>query len=216
MKKDQPDIVFVNFGYTDHIAHISADIKNYHAAVRNTDELMWKLWKTIQSDPNYRDSTTVFFTNDHGRHTHDFQNHGDHCEGCEHIMLLVLGPDVKKGAVIDKETLEIDVAPTAAELLGFQTPLATGRVLNESLIKYLRLNKKETRTEAAVKAQRMEKLADRDLIKAIADYVMTTAKPEAVPANQEGELLISGMIRAHKETKDQRYFEFVQNMDRYS
>lgn len=210
MKKDQPDIVFVNFGYTDHIAHVSADIKNYHAAVRNTDELMWKLWKAIQSDPNYRDSTTVFFTNDHGRHTHDFQNHGDHCEGCEHIMLLVLGPDVKKSAVIDKEIMEIDVAPTASELLGFQTPLATGRVLYESLIKYLRLNKKEAGTEAAIKAQRMEKLADRDLIKTAADYVMTTTKPEAVPANQEGELLISGMIRAHKETNDQRYFEFVQ------
>ena len=34
MKKDQPDIVFINFGYTDHIAHISGDIKNYHAAIK--------------------------------------------------------------------------------------------------------------------------------------------------------------------------------------
>jgi phosphopentomutase len=135
MKKDQPDIVFINFGYTDHIAHVSTDINNYHAAIKNADEQMWKLWNAIQADPYYRDSTTVFFTNDHGRHTHDFQNHGDHCEGCEHVMLLVLGPDVKKGVVVDKEALQIDVAPTAAELLGFQTPLATGRVLSEPLIK---------------------------------------------------------------------------------
>ncbi len=210
MKKDQPDIVFVNFGYTDHIAHVSADINNYHAAIKNTDEQMWKLWNAIQSDPYYRDSTTVFFTNDHGRHTHDFQNHGDHCEGCEHAMLLVLGPDVKKGAVVDKETLHIDVAPTAAELLGFQTPLATGRVLGESLIKFFKLNKKEAKTETAVKAQKIEKLAERDLMKAAADYVIAAMKPETIPANQEGELLLSGMIRAHKETKDQRYLEFVQ------
>jgi hypothetical protein len=210
MKKDQPDIVFVNFGYTDHIAHVSTDIKNYHAAIKNSDEQMWKLWNAIQSDPYYRDSTTVFFTNDHGRHTHDFQSHGDHCEGCEHVMLLVLGPDTKKGAVVDKEALQIDVAPTAAELLGFQTPLSTGKVLSESLIKCLKLNKKEAKTETALKAQKIEKLAERDLLKAAADYVMTAMKPEAVPANQEGELLLSGMIRAHKETKDQRYFEFMQ------
>jgi hypothetical protein len=210
MKKDQPDIVFINFGYTDHIAHVSEDISAYHAAIKNSDEQMWKLWNAIQSDPYYRDSTTVFFTNDHGRHTHDFQNHGDHCEGCEHIMLLVLGPDTKKGAVVDKEALQIDVAPTAAELLGFQTPLSTGSVLSKSLIKSLKLNKKEAKTEIALKAQKIEKLAERDLMKAAADYVMAAIKPEAVPASQEGELLLSGMIRAHKETKDQRYFEFVQ------
>jgi hypothetical protein len=209
MKKDQPDIVFINFGYTDHIAHASADINNYHAAIKNSDEQMWRLWNTIQSDPYYRDSTTVFFTNDHGRHAHDFQNHGDHCEGCEHIMLLILGPDTKKGVVVDREALQIDVAPTVAELLGFQTPLATGKVLSESLIKYLKLNKKEAKTEAALKAQKIEKLAERDLMKTAADYVMAAMKPEALPVNQEGELLLSGMIRAHKETKDQKYFEFV-------
>jgi hypothetical protein len=210
MKKDQPDIVFINFGYTDHIAHVSGEINNYHAAIKNTDEQMWKLWNAIQSDPHYRDSTTVFFTNDHGRHSHDFQNHGDHCEGCEHTMLLVLGPDVKKNAVADKEALPIDVAPTVAELLGFQTPLATGRVLSESLIKSLKLNKKEAKTDAAVKAQKIEKLAERDLMKTAADYVMAAMKPETIPASQEGEILLSGMIRAYKETKNQRYLEFVQ------
>jgi hypothetical protein len=210
MKKDQPDIVFINFGYTDHVAHVSSDINNYYAAIKNTDEQMWKLWNAIQSDPYYRDSTTVFFTNDHGRHTHDFQNHGDHCEGCEHVMLLVLGPDTKKGVVMDKEALQIDVAPTVAELLGFQTPLATGRVLSEPLIKYLKLNKKEAKTATAIRAQKIEKLADRDLMKTVATYVINSMKPETVPATQEGELLLSGMIRAQKETKDQRYFEFVQ------
>ena len=83
-------------------------------------------------------------------------------------------------------------------------------MLGESLIKCLKLNKKEAKTETALKAQKIEKLAERDLMKAAADYVMTAMKPEAIPANQEGELLLSGMIRAHKETKDQRYFEFVQ------
>ncbi|HVN96588.1 MAG TPA: sulfatase-like hydrolase/transferase [Syntrophorhabdaceae bacterium] len=210
MKKDQPDVVLINFGYTDHVAHVSPDIGNYYAAIKNCDEQMWRLWNAIQTDPHYRDSTTVFFTNDHGRHTYDFQNHGDHCDGCEHVMLLVIGPDIKKGVVIDKEALQIDVAPTAAELLGIETPLSTGKVLSESMIKYLKLNKKEARTEAAFKAIRVEKLADRDLIKAAADFVLAAVKPESIYANQEGELTLTGMIRAYRETKDQRYFEFVQ------
>ena len=210
MKTDQPDIVFVNFGYTDHAGHVAKDIGEYHAAIRNCDEQMWRLWNAIQSDPHYRNTTTVFFTNDHGRHTHDFHSHGDHCEGCEHIMLLVLGPDIRKGAVIEREALQIDVATTAAELMGLQTPLATGRVLAECLTRNLGLNRKEARTEAARRALHIERLADRNLIKAAADDVLATTKPEGVAANLMGEVVLRGMIRAQGETKDPRYLQFVQ------
>jgi hypothetical protein len=210
MKTDQPDIVFINFGYTDHVGHVAKDIGEYHAAILNCDEQMWKLWNAIQSDHHYRNTTTVFFTNDHGRHTHDFHNHGDHCEGCEHIMLLVLGPDIRKGAVIEGEALQIDVATTAAELMGLQTPLATGRVLAEGLTRYLELNRKEPRTEAARWALQFERLADRNLIKATADYMLATTKPEGVAANLTGEVVLRGMIRAQGEMKDPRYLQFVQ------
>ena len=210
MKTDQPDIVFINFGYTDHSAHVAKDISEYHAAIKNCDEQMWRLWNAIQSDPHYRDTTTVFFTNDHGRHTNDFRSHGDHCEGCEHIMLLVLGPDVRKGAVVEKEALQIDVATTTAELIGLQTPLATGRVLEECLTRHLNLNRKEPRTEAARWALQFERLADRNLIKAAADYMLVIAKPETVTPNLAAEVVLKGMIRAHAETKDPRYLQFVQ------
>jgi hypothetical protein len=210
MKADQPDIVFINFGHTDHVGHGAKDISEYYAAIKNCDEQMWRLWNTIQSDPHYRDTTTVFFTNDHGRHTNDFHNHGDHCEGCEHIMLLVLGPDIRKGAVVESEALQIDVATTAAELIGLQTPLATGRVLAECLTRYLELNRKEPRTEAARWALQFERLADRNLIKAAADYLLVIAKPEGVTANLAGEVVLKGMIRAYGETKDPMYLQFVE------
>ncbi len=210
MKADQPDIVFVNFGYTDHAGHVATDISEYQAAIRNCDEQMWKLWEAIQADPNYRDKTTVFFTNDHGRHTNDFHSHGDHCDGCEHIMLLVLGPDIKKGAVVEQEALQIDVAPTAAELLRFQTPLATGRVLAECLTQYLGLNTKETKTYKAKKAVVMEELASRDLVKTAADRVLAVTKPRDLAADFGGETLARGMVRAYKDTNDSRYLDFVQ------
>jgi hypothetical protein len=210
MKTDQPDIVFINFGHTDHVGHGAKDISEYYAAIKNCDEQMWRLWNAIQSDLHYRDTTTVFFTNDHGRHTTDFHSHGDHCEGCEHIMLLVLGPDIRKGAVVEKEALQIDVATTAAELIGLQTPLATGRVLAECLTHHLELNRKESRTEAARWALQFEQLADRDLIKAAADYLLVIAKPEGVAANLTTEVVLKGMLRAHGETKDPRYLQFIE------
>lgn len=210
MKTDQPDIVFINFGYTDHSAHVAKDIKEYLAAIKNCDEQMWRLWIAIKADPHYRDTTTVFFTNDHGRHTQDFHSHGDRCEGCEHIMLLAMGPDIKKGGVVDAKALQIDIAPTAGELLGLQTPLASGRILSECLTEYFGLNKKEAVTETARHAMVIEKLADRNLVKVLADYVLTHFKPETVPSDLDGELLLRGMLLAHRELRDERYLEFVQ------
>jgi hypothetical protein len=210
MKRDQPDILFINFGYTDHIGHVAKDISEYQAAVKHCDEQMWRLWNEIQADPHYRNTTTAFFTNDHGRHTHDFHEHGDHCEGCEHTMLLALGPDIKEGVVVDKEVLQIDVAPTVAELLDLQTPLARGKVITECLTRYQELNKMDARTESARRAVEIEKLADRNLVQAAADYVLSRMKPETVPANLNGELLAGGLLRAYRETKDHRYLDFVE------
>ncbi len=209
MKTDRPDVVFVNFGYTDHAGHIAKEEGEYRAAIENCDEQMGRLWQAIQADPHYRDTTTVFFTNDHGRHSADFHSHGDHCEGCEHIMLLVLGPDTKRDTVVDAEALPIDVAPTAAELLGLQTPLATGRVLGECLTANLGLNQKQARTETARNAVELERLAGRDLVRTTADWVLANLAPAAVPATPEGEVVVRGMLRAHAATHDPRFLQYA-------
>jgi hypothetical protein len=100
MQTQRPRIVFANFGATDHMAH-SGHWDRHVKAIRNQDELLTKLWETIQADPHYRDRTALFLTNDHGYHLdgtwEGFAEHGDACEGCRHIMLLALGPDFKKG-----------------------------------------------------------------------------------------------------------------------
>jgi hypothetical protein len=233
MKTDQPDIVLINFGYTDHAGHVAKDVAEYQAAIQNCDEQMWKLWEAIQADPYYRDTTTVFFTNDHGRHTDDFHGHGDLCDGCQHIMLLVLGPDIKRDTVVlapgqelepalaslrqgpttlvsAPEALQIDVAVTAGELLGVQTPLATGRVLTECLTQYLGLNKKEAVTEAARQALEAERLANRPLLQVAADFVLAHFKPQALPVDASSELLVRGLVRAARETNQARYLNFVE------
>ena len=76
----------------------------------------------------------MFVTNDHGRHDDahgGFTNHGDDCEGCEHIMLLAIGRNVTAGVENSDLHYQIDIAPTVGDLLGFSTPEAVGISLFE-------------------------------------------------------------------------------------
>jgi phosphopentomutase len=90
----------------------------------------------IQSNPVLKNQTTLFITNDHGRHLDGvksgFVNHGDHCEGCEHISLLILGPDTPKGLSVQKEGELIDLSKTISTLLHFEMPTSKGRFLQEA------------------------------------------------------------------------------------
>ena len=215
IETDKPRLMFLNFGVTDHVAH-KVDWELYRKAILHCDEMFGKLWEKVQSTPGYKDQTTMIFTNDHGRHSdkkdlpHDgFESHGDKCPGCQHIMVLVVGPDVKRGAVIDRQVLQVDMAPTAAELLGFQTPLAEGNVLTDCLAEPLSLNKKLAKTPEAQRGLELKKLAERDLLKAVADATLERDVATLSPS-PETEILMRGMIRAAVAAKDDRYRAFAE------
>jgi arylsulfatase A-like enzyme len=131
MKDSHPHAVIVNCAETDILGHANK-WEQYLSAIREVDSLIWVLWKYIQSDSIYKNTTTLFVTNDHGRHDNEhggFKSHGDSCEGCRHIMLLALGPQFKRGAEIMEAACQIDIAPTAAELLDITFPTVPGRSL---------------------------------------------------------------------------------------
>ena len=136
MRRDHPSLVMVNFGMTDSMGH-SGSWSAYTNAIRDADMLIYYLWLKIQNDPVYKEKTTIFITNDHGRHLDGiktgFQAHGDDCEGCRHVMMLVIGPDTEVNTVVDATRQLIDVAPTIGALMGFGTPLAKGNVMSEML-----------------------------------------------------------------------------------
>ena len=107
----------------------SGDWNNYITAITNADNIVYQLWQTIQSGTyGYTpENTTMFVTNDHGRHTgDDWKDHGDNCDGCEHIMLLAIGRNVTAGVENSDLHHQIDIAPTIGDLLGFSTPEAVG------------------------------------------------------------------------------------------
>ena len=123
-----PKLVLVNFPMTDKKAH-SGSWDDYISALMNVDSLIYLLYTIIQDDPFYKNNTTLLITNDHGRHTTDFTNHGDDCDGCEHIMLLAVGEKFESNKINPDLHYQIDLCKTVGEIMSFKTPFANGSSL---------------------------------------------------------------------------------------
>jgi hypothetical protein len=125
-----PRLMIINFPDTDIKGHTGV-WADYINALTNADNLVFQLWQHVQAgDYGYSTSnTTMFVTNDHGRHDDahgGFQNHGDDCDGCEHIMLLTVGRNVSAGLVNNDLHYQIELAATVGDLLNFSTSQAIG------------------------------------------------------------------------------------------
>jgi hypothetical protein len=132
----RPTFMLIHLGDTDFFGHAN-DWPGYLGSLHLADSLVWRLWTDIQSDAGLAGTTTLFVTNDHGRHSDafgGFQNHGDGCDGCRHIMLVMAGPDTRAGWVSAAHRDQRDIARTAGYLLGVPMPLAQGNVLDDLLL----------------------------------------------------------------------------------
>ncbi|HZY09588.1 MAG TPA: alkaline phosphatase [Bacteroidota bacterium] len=119
-----PRFVLINFPEVDKEGH-DGNWNGYLRAIRQVDSLVFLLWQKIQGDSVYKNTTTMFVTNDHGRHDEQhggFQHHGDSCEGCRHIMLLTLGPLFSQNTVISDKAIQVDVAATIADIFKLKLP----------------------------------------------------------------------------------------------
>lgn len=135
MNRSHPSLVFVNLGATDLAAH-QEDYPFYVSLIQNWDELVVNFWNYIQSDPIYRNTTTLILTTDHGRHTEetiDYVSHGGQCEGCRDVMLFVIGPDTPANLRVNRRVRHTDIAPTVAELLCLPLPITDGEPLAEAI-----------------------------------------------------------------------------------
>jgi Metalloenzyme superfamily len=133
LTSDHPQLALINFREPDFIAH-SADTLGYLNQIHKVDSFINILFSFIENDPIYKGNTTLFVTNDHGRHDNQnggFQNHGDACDGCSHMFLYAYGPDFKKNTTVNIPREQIDIAPTIAKLLYFNIPNSDGKVMTE-------------------------------------------------------------------------------------
>lgn len=133
MADSHPHFMLVYLAEVDHAGHLGI-WENYTASIQTADSIVGVLWEKLQSDPFYKNSTTLIVTNDHGRHDDQhggFQNHGCSCEGCRHIQFLAVGPDIKKNFVSTQYRNIPDMTVTASYLLGIQPQKATGNTMYE-------------------------------------------------------------------------------------
>lgn len=134
LKNNHPNLLLINLREPDYSGH-AANWQGYLNGIVAGDRYAYELWKYIQSDSAYANKTTLFITNDHGRHLegvkNGFINHGDDCDGCRHISLLALGPDFKNNITVSKQRNQKDIPSTIAYLLGFEMPTSKGEVMME-------------------------------------------------------------------------------------
>ena len=128
-----PNLTLINFREPDYTAHQN-DSLGYLKQIHNVDSLINIIFTFVENDPIYKDKTTLFITNDHGRHDDlngGFSGHGDNCEGCKHILFCASGPDFNKDIVHNISHDQRDIATTIAELLCFDLPNSNGEVMGE-------------------------------------------------------------------------------------
>ena len=129
-----PKLTLINFKEPDASGHRN-NWNAYLNGIRNTDEYVYQIWNMIQNDTEYAYKTTMFVTNDHGRHLDGhldgFVSHGDNCKGCRHINLFAIGPDFQKGQIITAYREQRDISATIAELMNFNFPTRKGEVMQE-------------------------------------------------------------------------------------
>ncbi len=145
LREFKPELMVVNMFGVD-VCH--TDFTNYCDALRRADWAVGHLWQTIQNTPGLADDTVLIVAPEIGRNGTpnsivDANGRGalDHTNGdpeSKEIFCMIAGPPsvVNQGKVISNvEGESIDIVPTIANILGFDTDIPTslpGQVLNQA------------------------------------------------------------------------------------
>ncbi len=121
MKTNRPPLVFaiLDGAVSYNKKKLPAEMALYRKKLMVMDNVIYKIWNAIQADPNYKDQTDFFFINDHGNLI-DHEECDDECK--RYMILLALGPDIKKGYKTENKWRQINICPTVGKILNFPTP----------------------------------------------------------------------------------------------
>ena len=122
LKKNKPNILYISFDETDHFAH-EGNYDQYLTSAQHIDGFIKTLWDYVQTQPQYKNKTTLIVTTDHGRGDvglEDWKHHGSKMQNCDQIWFAFIGPDTAPlGEVKTTQQLyQNQVAVTMISLLG--------------------------------------------------------------------------------------------------
>jgi hypothetical protein len=134
MREFSPRLILVNFWDMD-VAHWGS-YSLYLQAITRTDRLTGMLWEEIESNPAYKGKTSLLVLPELGRDgdmntANGFLNHRSGDASCRNMWMLALGPGLR--GETERPVFHVDVAATAAEMLGVKTGEMAGRPLREIL-----------------------------------------------------------------------------------
>jgi hypothetical protein len=138
LKRERPRVTFISFDETDHYAH-DGKYDEYLSAANRIDAMIADLWAWVQSQPDYKDQTTLFITTDHGRGNgnNNWRKHRLLAPGSRHIWFAVIGPDTPAfGEMKFKSKIyQKQAAKTLAAFLGleYQNKKPVGQVVQTML-----------------------------------------------------------------------------------
>ncbi len=128
LRRDAPRVMYIGLGDTDEHAH-EGRYDHYLRATHDSDANLRRLWDELQARPQYRGTTTLIVTTDHGRGDApiEWKSHGAKVKGSEAIWIGVIGPDTpalgeRTGTAL---VTQGQVAATIAALLGEDYVAAT-------------------------------------------------------------------------------------------
>jgi hypothetical protein len=124
MKDYHPRVLYIAFDETDDFAH-GGMYDQYLKSAHAEDGMLADLWKYLQSDPNYKDNTTLIITCDHGRgdiRKETWRDHGQKITESSQIWMAAIGPDTLPLGELKTagQLYQQQLAATFAALLGFQ------------------------------------------------------------------------------------------------
>lgn len=90
----RPRVLFVGYGEPDEWAH-AGRYERYLRSMHVADSLIANLWTSLQALPEYRGTTTLLVTTDHGRGASrdSWRTHDEKTRGSDETFIAVLGPD---------------------------------------------------------------------------------------------------------------------------
>src|SRR5215475_4333859 len=119
MREFAPRLLLVNFWDMD-VAHWGS-YSLYLQAINRTDRLTGMLWDETQSNPSYKDKTTLLILPELGRDgdvnaANGFLNHRSGDASCRNMWMLAMGAGVPAGET-ERPMQHVDIAPTVASML---------------------------------------------------------------------------------------------------
>ncbi len=122
LRTKKPKVLYVAYGETDEWAHLR-QYRSYLDAAHQVDAWIKEIWDHIQTDPQYKNKTTLFITTDHGRGNKQkdkWTSHGSSVEDADQIWFAVMGPNTTPSGEMKTvvQLYQKQFAQTIAKLMG--------------------------------------------------------------------------------------------------